>query len=85
MYIKSVLLVLWFEVINCSLCPVAVCTFPTSSLTQEGKLVLYEESSLFFLLKLSASAFTANASTVVTFPVALTNSGIPVWDFFVFF
>ena len=50
--------------------------FPTSSLIREGILVLYDEPwRSFFLLKLSSSALTADASAAVTFPVALTNRG----------
>ena len=53
--------------------------FLTSFLTREGMVILYEEPFLpFFILKLSSSASTADASANLTFPVALTNSGIPV-------
>ena len=53
--------------------------FPTSSITREGILVLYEECLLqFFLLKLFSSAFTADASVAKTVLDALTNSGVPV-------
>ena len=58
-----------FEVINSNLCSVAYAYFPTSSLTRVGILILYEELFLpYFLLKLSNSAFTADASATVTFP-----------------
>ena len=68
-----------FEVINSNLCSVAYAYFPISSLTRVGILILYEELFLlYFLLKLSNSAFTVDASATVTFPVALTNSGMPV-------
>ena len=68
-----------FELINSNLCSVAYAYFPTSSLTRVGILILYEELFLpYFLLKLSNSAFTADASATVTFPVALTNSGMSV-------
>ena len=87
MYVKkfTVETLIWIA-INCSFSSVALCIFPTSSLTREGMLVFYEESFLpFFFLKLSSSAFIADASATVTFPVALTNSGISAWDFFLFF
>ena len=53
--------------------------FPTCPLAREGMVVLYVEPFLpFFLLKPYSSAFAADASAAITFPVALANSGITV-------
>ena len=65
--------------------PLLCACFLIYSLTREGMLILYEEPFLrFVLLKLSSSAFTADASTTITYPVALTNPEIHVRSFLVF-
>ena len=54
-------------------------TLALHGLIQEGMLVLYKDHLLpFFLLQLSSSAFTADESTALTYPVIFINSGIPV-------